>query len=400
MAETFDSSQVPCTCVLEDADWGLQALEVLQISRAGALLNTSLLFARDARYEAILKLTAGPSFVLNGQVSGSGQEGLRLRWRFGIPEEADRLEAALRDCAIPKEKAANGAEQAARRASDGSIDIGATLLSRARTVRADELAVRKRTVRMLNMSTVAALIHEAVNEAVSHLGHAWEEKDKDRLRVEAEEIFTERLEELKAEKADMETRATALREQLARAQALLDEERMKIVSADQFTMSDAGLIELERRLERMLERVIRAGSVTPELEADMRAVVARLLDEEREKIRQRAGEAHSDVITLLERKVERLARSLEDTQSERDLARRRAHALELASGNIGFANIYLPGLAGDDPFRDLKLELLRALVEDNKELREQIRENGSSKIPDNSFAPQAAGAKDSAAKHS
>jgi hypothetical protein len=103
----------------------------------------------------------------------------------------------------------------------------------------------------------------------------------------------------------------------------------------------------------------------------MRAVVARLLDDERAKILKQAQEAQSDKISLLEKKIQRLASSLESAEKDRDSARRRAQALE-AAGYVPFGNVMEAGLGEDDPDRELKLKLLEEIVKFNQEIRGQL----------------------------
>jgi hypothetical protein len=149
------------------------------------------------------------------------------------------------------------------------------------------------------------------------------------------------------------------------------------------------MLELERRLARMLDRGMQAGGVSGQLEADMRAVVARLLDDEREKISARAQEAQSDRIKLLERKIGRLAHSLEATERERDAARQRAQALE-TSGGYPLHNALAPGLDESDPQKEKKLLLLKQILEENKTMRAQLRSLGA--LP-RRRRPQSAGEK-------
>ena len=55
---------------------------------------------------------------------------------------------------------------------DGRMDIGATLRSKAKTIRASELAARHDKVRVLNLATIRQLIQEVVEEAAGHLTRA------------------------------------------------------------------------------------------------------------------------------------------------------------------------------------------------------------------------------------
>jgi hypothetical protein len=116
---------------------------------------------------------------------------------------------------------------------------------------------------------------------------------------------------------------------------------------------------------------VKTGGVSADAEADMRAVVLRLLDDERSKIQEQAQQAQSDRISLLEKKVQRLAASLENAESERDTARERAAALE-ASGVIPLRNVYTAGLDAKDPLRERKLGLMKEICQFNRDIRQLL----------------------------
>jgi hypothetical protein len=262
----------------------------------------------------------------------------------------------------------------AKRRKEAAIDVAAAVRSRARTMRASDLARRHENVRVITVSTIRELIKDAVQEALLRLGKVLGEAERRRLLEEAEDGFQERLASFQAEKAGLEAQARNLQERLQKAQALLEEERQKVVSADQFTVSDAGMVQIETRLGRMLDRAVKAGGVSRELEREMQAVMARLLDEERGRISEKAREAQSDAIELLERKISRLARSLEETERERDRAERRASALESAGG--GLRNVLRGGIDEDDPDKEKKLNLLKEIFQLNKTLRDELAAAG------------------------
>ncbi len=258
--------------------------------------------------------------------------------------------------------------------TDGGLDVDAKLRSKSKTVRASDLASRLDTVQVVNMGAIRTLVKEAVEDALALQGAAFNEADRRRLLEEAEAAFAERLALYKSEKSGLEDQIKTLQDSLGKAQALLEEERGRILSANQFTVSDAGMVELESRLGRMLDWALRTGQVSPQLEEDMRGVVRRLLDDEREKIREQAQQAQSDKVALLEKKVQRLAASLENAESERDLARHRAQALEASGGPL--RNIMTAGLDGKDPHRERKLGLLKEIFQINKQIREQLLAEG------------------------
>jgi len=251
------------------------------------------------------------------------------------------------------------------------MDVDAAIRSRARTIDANELARRVKNVRALGMTTIRGLIEDAVAEAAEHFGRTLGAHERKRLLEEAEDLFKERLEGFRSEKAGLEAHAKTLQEQLARAQLVLEEERQRIVSADQFTVSDAGIVEIEKRLGRMLDRAVQQGGIDAQLEQHMRVVLAQLLDDEREKISSKAREAQNDRVVLLERKISRLASTLEETQSERDLAKRRAAALEEAGG-AGLRNVIAAGIGADAPDRERRLELMRDIFRENQRMYAEL----------------------------
>lgn len=256
---------------------------------------------------------------------------------------------------------------------DGRMDIGASIRSRAKTVRASDLAARHDKVRVLNMGTIKVLIQEAVEEAAAHLTRALGEAERKRLMEEAEEGFQERLKAFQAEKLTADVRAKQLNEQLQTAQKLLEEERKRSVTADQFTVSERGLEEIDVRVKKTLELALAKGGVTPEIEAQLRELIARVLDSEREKIREKELQAQNAKIALLEKKIGRLSSNLEDAERQRDEARDYANDLAAAGGIVGpVVNKYKVGVRKEDPNRERKLALMKELMEQNRELRKQL----------------------------
>jgi hypothetical protein len=255
------------------------------------------------------------------------------------------------------------------------IDIQATLRSRAKLMRASELASKLHTVQVLNTATVKDLIRDAVNEAVAFMDSTLGEKERKRILEEAEQGFKERMRIAEAERAGLEAKTQLLQEELKKTRTVLDEERSRVVSEYQFTVSDAGMVELEQRLGRILDKALRKGKAGSELEEELREIVSRLLDAERERIRDQAEQAQSDRIALLEKKVQRLATSLSSAEKERDKAQKRAQILE-KSGVGPLRNVMDAGLDDEDPDRERKLELLREIFEFNKQVRSELVKEG------------------------
>jgi hypothetical protein len=254
---------------------------------------------------------------------------------------------------------------------DGRMDIGASIRSHAKTIRASELASRHERVRVLNMATIKSLIQEAVEEAAGHLTRSLGEAERKRLLEEAEEGFQERLKSFQAEKQSAEERNKRLNDQLESARRLLEEERKRTIKADQFTVSDEGLGEIEDRFKRLLDRTLASGGVPADVEEELRKLISRILDSEREKIREKELEAQNAKIELLERKISRLAGSLEESEKQRDDAQRFAAFLE-SQGGGALRNVYDAGIKAEDPHKEKKLALMKKILDENRALRQSL----------------------------
>lgn len=256
---------------------------------------------------------------------------------------------------------------------DGRMDVGAAIRQKAKTVRASDLAARHDKVRVLNMGTIKSLIQEAVEEAAAHLTQALGAAERKRLLEEAEEGFKERLKAFEIDKKSAEEKARLLQNELSAATQLLEQERKRSIQADQFTVSEAGLAEIDVRMAKVIERAVGRGDAGPEMELKLRELIAGILDSEREKMREKELAAHNDKIALLEKKVARLAHSLDSTEKERDEARQLAEVMEKHGISAADAKSkYRIGLDDADANRERKLALMRELVEENRTLRKSL----------------------------
>jgi len=259
---------------------------------------------------------------------------------------------------------------------DGRMDISATLRSKGKMIRASELAARHDKVRVLNLATIRQLIQEVVEEAAGHMTRAMNEAERKRLLEEAEEGFQERMKAFQLEKINADEKSKQLADQLGKAQKLLEDERKRSISADQFTVSTAGLVEIEGAFQKVIDRCVVNGQLTPDLEEQLRKLTAHVLDAERKLVSEKEAQAQNDKIELLEKKIKRLAGNLEDTERQRDEAREIATALENSAGmGLSLEQIkqkYQIGLSKDDPRREQKLMVMRELLEQNRELRKKL----------------------------
>ena len=59
---------------------------------------------------------------------------------------------------------------------------------------------------------------------------------------------------------------------------VLDKERNQVLSASRFTVSDAGILELEKKLSLLVDRALRSGGIDDKLGGELRDFVTHLLD--------------------------------------------------------------------------------------------------------------------------
>ena len=273
--------------------------------------------------------------------------------------------------------------------ADGQIDIADSLKAHTRRISASDLAARRDTVRVLTTDVIRSLIQAAVAETTEKLGARLDADERKRLLEEAEEEFQSRLKAFQAEKAGLQAQTQQLSSQLARAQSLLQEERSKVVSADRFTVSAAGVDDLEKRFERLVKGSVKGSGLDPKLGDELQKMVTHLLDAEREKIAEQARQAQSKAIALLEKKVARLAGSLDQTEKERDRAQRRAQALEAQGGAVSGAPSIDTGLKDDDPDKERKLSLLKEIFAQNQAIRDALGGKVPSKVREGRVLPTA-----------
>jgi hypothetical protein len=260
------------------------------------------------------------------------------------------------------------------RGEDGTLDVAASIRAQTRTMSSEELAKKQDKVRVLNMRVIRDLIAQSVADAIGRLGADLEEAEKKRLLAEAEEEFQEKMKDFQAEKMGLEERAQQLQSQLDRAENLLKKEKGREVDANQFTMSAASIEDLEKTLKRLIDVAQRDG-LSGAVADDINALVANSLNSERQKRADQEEVAKNQSIALLEKKVKRLAASLEDAERDRDHSQRKVAYLE-ASGGGAIAGQKVFGMEDEDPDRERKLDLLKGIFRENQEMRQAIAGTG------------------------
>ncbi|NCF55106.1 MAG: hypothetical protein GWP41_02420 [Planctomycetia bacterium] len=351
--------------VVVEVSAGILRLPVARIDPTEVLLDSTIRLQIGQRYELIVERPDGHAELIHAEVSQRSEAGLLLRWNPAHPREISALERLFVD-KTPT-------------ASD-SGDLESALRSRSRLVRTSAIAAQRDSVRVLNLSAIKELIQASVEETIRESGRSLDEKELRRLREESERGFKERLAEFENEKADLQSHIETLTARMNRTQDLLGAEKEREVERDRFTLSEESLGRLEKTLEKIVQRATHGEDLDPAVEQELRAVVNQSLDLERSKAREREETARSENIDLLERKVKRLAKNLDDARNQRDSA---LETVRRAESRDGFPNPLHTGVSLVSPSEDgsdseRRRALLVDLVSENRQLREKIVHNGSS----------------------
>jgi hypothetical protein len=344
--------------VVIEVEAGILRLPVTRIDEREVLLDTPVRLKIGDRYELIVERPDGSADLVHAEVTNRSKAGLLMRWKPSHPRELEALERLFSDSA----------------SLQNHPDIESALRSRSRLVSTSTIAAQRDSVRVLNLSTVTELIQDAVEDALRESGRLLDDSELKELIEESEIRFQQRLVQFENEKADLQSRIQGLSTRLDRAQDLLNQERNRQVDRDRFTLSEDALGELEGTFQKIIDDAVASSEVGPSLELELRVVMERCLDSERERVRALEEKARSENIDLLERKIQRLASSLDDARSARDQALeivRRAESRRSQSPFIGAADAIQPS-GPDDPHSSRRRTLLLDLMQENRELRQHI----------------------------
>jgi hypothetical protein len=344
--------------VVIEVEAGILRLPVTRIDEREVLLDTPVRLKIGDRYELIVERPDGAADLIHAEVTNRSPAGLLMRWKPSHPRELEALERLFSDSA----------------SLQNHPDIESALRSRSRLVSTSTIAAQRDSVRVLNLSAVTELIQDAVEDALRESGRLLDDSELKELIEESEIRFQQRLVQFENEKADLQSRIQGLSTRLDRAQDLLNQERNRQVDRDRFTLSEDALGELEGTFQKIIDDAVASSEVGPSLELELRVVMERCLDSERERVRALEEKARSENIDLLERKIQRLASSLDDARSARDQALeivRRAESRRSQSPFIGAADAIQPS-GSDDPHASRRRTLLLDLMQENRELRQHI----------------------------
>ena len=353
--------------IVVEVDAGILRLPVTRIDHREVLIDTPVRLMIGDRFELIVERPDGLADLVHAEVVNRSKAGLLMRWKPSHPRELEALDRLFCDSTTLQSQP----------------DIESALRSRSRLVRTSTIAAQRESVRVLNLSAVRDLIQDAVEDALRESGRLLDESELKDLIEESEQGFQQRLAEFEHEKADLQSRIQGLSTRFERAQELLDKERNREVDRDRFALSKDALGELEGTFGRIIDDAVASSEVGASFEMELRVVMERCLDSERERVRDLEEKARSENIDLLERKIQRLARSLDEARTGRDQAletARRAESRDSLGPSAGAIDAVQPS-ASDDPQAQRRRALLIDLMQENRDLRQKLNaENKELKV--------------------
>lgn len=353
--------------IVVEVDAGILRLPVTRIDHREVLIDTPVRLKIGDRFELIVERPDGLADLVHAEVVNRSKAGLLMRWKPSHPRELEALDRLFCD-STPLQS---------------QPDIESALRSRSRLVRTSTIAAQRESVRVLNLSAVRDLIQDAVEDALRESGRLLDESELKDLIEESEQGFQQRLAEFEHEKADLQSRIQGLSTRFERAQELLDKERNREVDRERFALSKDALGELEGTFGRIIDDAVASSEIGASFELELRVVMERCLDSERERVRNLEEKARSENIDLLERKIQRLARSLDEARTDRDQAletARRAESRDSLGPSAGAIDAVQPS-ASDDPQAQRRRALLIDLMQENRDLRDKLNaENKKLKV--------------------
>ncbi|MBI4878168.1 MAG: hypothetical protein HY812_00700 [Planctomycetes bacterium] len=240
-----------------------------------------------------------------------------------------------------------------------------------------------RSVTVLDWERVERLLARAVEQALERHGADLSPQALATINQEAREAFARLVEQrdsfrdsarsLEQEKSQLLANLMLLRGEIESSSGALARERRRTVSLDEVAVGARGMQEYGRRLEEEV-RALLAGEGgaggSGATAGSIAAIARRLLDEERGRALDSARAEQRHRVLQLERRVDKLTRTLAETESLVDRLQR------MKAGDPGIESIYreVQGLDAADPRAAEKRSLLDEIFKLNMELRAVIQD--------------------------
>ncbi len=240
-------------------------------------------------------------------------------------------------------------------------------------------------VSILRYRDIEMLIDTSVENTLSKMGIELSDRDIKGLGAEARVEFLallherdslrETVDDLVTQQEELEANRAVLKERLTETKSELDEEQ----AAEDEELVEFGedLTSLEGRISASL-RALLSDSATPRDALTARAIelVRAAFDEQREEVANRTRAEQAERVGLLQRRLSKLNKKLEE--SEAMLARARA-AANTSDEDIEEFDMGPAGLKSQDPQFEKKKQVLEEIFKLNVELKSMVDSEGDKK---------------------
>jgi hypothetical protein len=288
------------------------------------------------------------------------------------------------------------------------IDVRHALLASSSRVQVAQLAKQgKKTISLLSKERMAELINQAVRQLVNRFRDAAAgatpviAPSNDKSAVEKLQELIQDYEETSKAKADLEVSRQVLHDELEeiRKHIALEKARAEgLIEEDLENVQFLGTADFDRQINSIISDVFEsrktayASSQTPEalkelqeLQSPIHDLVFRLVKEQRARFRVRSG-ANSREISMLEKRIEKLYSQLGDLENALKLI----SSSKLQSNQAVLNALRQLGLLNEDKYFEKKREMLKIVLDTNKDIRKGAKDLEAQGITLSSARRQAA----------
>jgi hypothetical protein len=272
------------------------------------------------------------------------------------------------------------------------IDVRRALLASSNRVQVAQLARQgKKTVSLLSKDRMADLINQAVRQLVGRFRDATAGPtpvvgpSSDASAVEKLQELLQQYEETSKARADLEVTRQVLHEELDDIRRCIAQEKARaegLIEEDLENVTYLGTADFDREIKAIVGRVfdtrqsVLAASEPPEVMKELSALqppiqdlVFKVIREQRERFRVRTG-AGAKQIVLLEKRIEKLYSQLAALENALTMI----SSSKVQSNQAVLNALRSLGLVNEDKYFEKKREMLKIVLDTNKDIRKNAKE--------------------------
>jgi hypothetical protein len=272
------------------------------------------------------------------------------------------------------------------------VDVRQALVASSNRVQVAQLARQgKKTVSLLSKERMADLINQAVRQLVGRFRDAAAgatpvvAPSNDKSAVEKLQELLQTYEETSKAKADLEVTRQLLHDELEDIRWSIAHEKARaegLIEEDLENVTYLGTADFDREIKAILGRVfdtrkaVLAASEPPEvlkelgsLQPPLQDLIFKVIKEQRARFRVRTG-AGAKEITLLEKRIEKLYSQLAALENALSMI----SSSKLQSNQAVLNALRQLGLVNEDKYYEKKREMLKIVVDTNKDIRKSAQD--------------------------